>query len=335
MRLYIASPQPPDNPPHTLVVIVEFPTAAINVVTARPILLDLFQNGEESDRRTGYVEEPDTFFIHALEDLCWPSGIDDCTLFVGDQFLIHDEDLQVTSGQYMTLHHSTFSLRQSHVIDRFPGAYDFVREFVRRSRHYNINDFWIHVHLTTGQLGEHLPSRIMAWSIGHCRNVDAVLQQAVLEWESHGANRESRLVNVWPQSQLQGEQSVIQIILSSTRPRGWLPLLVTIFVHVSGMRPHRVETHAWTLPPAPTIDEFLAFLNYLEFSSSVATSCYITYGRQRFDGGDTRLQLQPGGHYVVNFHITSMTSLIRNTATFVWPRTCMLISHVITWVITC
>lgn len=318
MRLYIASPQPPDNPPHTLVVIVEFPTAAINVVTARPILLDLFQNGEESDRRTGYVEEPatvaDTFFIHALEDLCWPSGIDDCTLFVGDQFLIHDEDLQVTSGQYMTLHHSTFSLRQSHVIDRFPGAYDFVREFVRRSRHYNINDFWIHVHLTTGQLGERLPSRIMAWSIVHCRNVDAVLQQAVLEWESHGANRESRLVNVWPQSQLQGEQSVIQIILSSTRPRGWLPLLVTIFVHVSGMRPHRVETHAWTLPPAPTIDEFLAFLNYLEFSSSVATSCYITYGRQRFDGGDTRLQLQPGGHYVVNFHITSMTSLIRNTA---------------------
>ena len=68
---------------------------------------------------------------------------------------------------------------------------------------------------------------------------------------------------------------------------------------------------------APRIDEFLAFLNYLEFSSSVATSCYITYGRQRFDGGDTRLQLQPGGHYVVNFHITSMTSLIRNTATFV------------------
>lgn len=54
MRVFVVEPQPPDCPPETVVLLVEFPTFDQDHTIERPILIDTLQDGEVTDRRTEY-----------------------------------------------------------------------------------------------------------------------------------------------------------------------------------------------------------------------------------------------------------------------------------------
>jgi len=133
MRVFVADPQPPDSPPESLVLVVEFPTFDQDHVRARPLLLDTIQDGTASDRRTGYGDMrsvvQDIFPLAGLDGLCWPRGIDECTLFFNERFHGHEDHIEIQHGNYMTLHHTTFQLRYSMYIPRFPRAPQFAETF--------------------------------------------------------------------------------------------------------------------------------------------------------------------------------------------------------------
>ena len=90
----------------------------------------------------------DIFPLAGLDGLCWPRGIDECTLFFNERFLGHEDYIEIQHGSYMTLHHTTFQLRYSMYLPRFPRAPQFVRDFLWRCRHFGIEDYNIHAHFT-------------------------------------------------------------------------------------------------------------------------------------------------------------------------------------------
>ena len=318
MRLHLVQPQPVDVPPYTIVVIVEFPTFDVDHTRARPILLDTFQDGPFIDRRTGYLDfrapVRGVFHIPALNGVCWPRGRDDCTVYANERFLGHDDILHVTYGDYVALHHTTFRTRWASLLGRFPRAEEFVRDFMWRSDHFNRQDFWIHVHLATGQHADRVHSRVMAWNRANCRNVQALIDVACETWASHGAGPQSRLITVWPQSMLQGDQSVIQVILSLPVHRDWIPVLISIYTHIGGQRPNRVETHAWTLPSSGTLHEYLALIGYSAFADTLASDLYVEYGRTRYRGLESTVNFQIGGHYVFHFLLPELGEFIADVA---------------------
>ncbi len=318
MRIHLVQPQPIDVPPYTIVLIVEFPTFDVDHTRERPILLDTFTDGPLVDRRTGYlnIRSPASraFDIPALSGACWPRGSADCLIYANERFHSYDDELQVSHGDYLALHHTTLLTRWASQIVRFPRAADFVRDFLWRSDHFNRQDFWIHVHLATGVHADRVHPRIMAWNRANCRNLQALLDVACETWASHGAGPSSSLVTVWPQSMLQGDQSVIQIILSLPIHRDWIPVLVTIYTHIGGQRPQRVETHAWTLPPSATIQEYLALIGYSEFTDALASDLFVEYGRNRHRGLHTTMNLHPGGHYVFHVVLPALDEFISDIA---------------------
>ena len=318
MRIFTADPQPPDCPPESIVFIVEFPTLDQDNTVARPVLVDTIQNGDITDRRTGYADRRtragSVFAVPGLEGICAPSGMDDCLLFHNDRFHPPDEAVEIQYGNYMTVHHTTFQVRYAAYLNRFPRAQQFVRDFLWRCTHFGIQEYWLNVHFTSGRLGERHQPNILAWSRPHCRDIPSLLTEVTAEWANQGADHRSTLIVVSPQSALQNDQSTIHLILTTAQIPNWVPVLFSVYVHFDGMRAQKVETHAWTLPPQGPISDYIHLVGYGEFVRSLALSHHISLGRTRFEGDETMLNLQTGGNYALHIHLQSVVDFVAATA---------------------
>lgn len=318
MRIFAADPQPPDCPPESIVLVVEFPTHDQDNTVARPVLVDTIQNGDITDRRTGYADRRtragSVFAVPALDGICAPRGMDDCLLFHNDRFHPPDDEVEIQYGNYMTVHHTTFQVRYAAYLHRFPRAQQFVRDFLWRCTHFGIQDYWLNVHFTSGRLGERHHPNILAWSRAHCRDIPSLLTEVTAEWAHQGADHRSTLIVVSPQSALQNDQSTIHLILTAAQIPNWVPVLFSVYVHFDGMRAQKVETHAWTLPPQGPIVDYIHLIGYGEFVRSLAISHHISLGRTRFEGEETLLNLQTGGNYALHIHLQSVVDFVAATA---------------------
>ena len=318
MRIFAADPQPPDCPPESIVLVVEFPTQDQDNTVARPVLVDTIQNGDITDRRTGYADRRtragSVFAVPGLDGICAPRGMDDCLLFHNERFHPPDDEVEIHYGSYMTVHHTTFQVRYAAYLHRFPRAQQFVRDFLWRCTHFGIHEYWLNVHFTRGRLGERHNPNILAWSRTHCRDIPSLLTEATAEWAHFGADHRSTLIVVSPQSALQNDQSTIHLILTAAQIPNWVPVLFSVFVHLDGMRAQKVETHAWTLPPQGPIVDYIHLIGYGEFVRSLASSHHISLGRTRFEGEETMLNLQTGGNYALHIHLPSITDFVAATA---------------------
>ena len=316
MHVHYVTPQPPNNPPSTITLIVEFPTSEDDHVRVRPVLVDTIENGRYIDRRAGYLDRAsptaEVAELCQVRGRCVPYGVDDCTIFARNQLYSMYEDIIADYGDYITLHIVTFLRRFADVLPHFPAARELATDFLWRSEHYTQSLFTLFIYGIYGQ--QRLAPITIERDLNNFRAVDTLWQEVYQRWLPFGANARSILHMVRPQNIFHGERYAIHMIMDLIPNFPMVPVLVTIVVQSGGQRPDRVETRAWQLPPRITLLHFMTLIGYASFSREYAVDAFLTNAGHTYRGGDTDLWLQNGGNYELRLLLPSISDFVSAVA---------------------
>ena len=319
MYVFRADPQPEGTPPNTMVLIVEFPVADRDHTFYRATLVDTKLDGRATDRLTAYVPREATVANVAdavnHDGSCWPQGLEECHVMVKMMQYSHQDRFEIRSGDYFIFTVYTFQSRFGLLGNVFQGAHQYARDFLWRSRHFGRQEFTILVHAAT-QHYERTEPRPLRRTIDDFRHAEELWQDAIQAWATHGANENSQLQAVWPQTIYQSGQENVHIILTIGPIFPWLPILLSVIAHFGHDSPRRIETQAWQVPRQPTVQHLMALTCFWRFSQEQAGDPYIVYARQQYHGADTVIDIQRGGHYELHLQLPTISTFVLNLAQY-------------------
>ena len=319
MYVFRADPQPEGTPPNTMVLIVEFPMADRDHTFYRATLVDTKLDGRATDRLTTYVPREATVANVAdavnHDGSCWPQGLEECHVMAKLMQYSHQDRFGIRSGDYFIFTVYTFQSRFGLLGNVFQGAHQYARDFLWRSRHYGRQEFTILVHAAT-QHYERTEPRPLRRTIDDFRHAEELWQDAIQAWATHGANENSQLQAVWPQTIYQSGQENVHIILTIGPIFPWLPILLSVIAHFGHDSPRRIETQAWQVPRQPTVQHLMALTCFWRLSQEQAGDPYIVYSRQQYHGADTVIDIQRGGHYELHLQMPTISTFVLNLAQY-------------------
>ncbi len=316
LNIYYISPQPPDTPPGTVSLIVEFPTHEWDYLVTRAVLIDTFEDGVPIDRRAAYVRHRgrarEVTEAAGIASRCWPNGIDDCSIFTRNQLHSMTEAIDVGHGDYMTINVVSFLHRYSTILGNFPEARDFARDFMWRSGHYSQNLFTLFIYGIYGQ--RRIAPITLERDTTTFRAVDVLWYDVLRLFTPLGATQRSILYQVWPQNIYEAERYAIHLALDMIPNPPYTPVLVTVVVQSGCLRPQRIETRAWQLPARITLLQFMTLVGYASFAREYADNAYVTHAGTQYRDGDTQWRLINGGNYELRLHIPTLTDFVAAVA---------------------
>ena len=311
MFVFEADPQPPDTPPATRVLLVEFPTPDRDHTYYRSVILDVFIDGAAEERRTAYLPGDcsvrDVAETLEKDGACWPQGLEDCYVLHKNAQYDSPDRFVVTSGNYMVFRMATFNARMTMLRHVFPDAQQYARDFLWRAHHYSRDDFTILVHATTGMRED--PRDILR-TRQNFRYADELWQEAVDLWRTHGATDASVLQVIWPQTIYQSGPQYLHMVLDINPNFPWYPVLVSILVRLGREPPRRIESQPWQVPRTMTVQHLAALVGFSGFLTDHAEDVYVTYGTTRFNGAEATIATQRGGHYELFIQTASLNTFI-------------------------
>ena len=319
MHIYRANPQPEGTPPNTLVLVVEFPLMGRDHTFWKAALLDKKIDGRATDRIAVYIPRDATVATVAEtiehDGSCWPQGLEECHVHAGMTQYSYQDRIRISSGDYIIFTVYTFQSRFGLLGNIFPDSHQFARDFMWRSNHYGRQEFTILIYAVTGHYQRVAP-RSVRRTIDDFRHVEELWSDAVQLWATHGANDNSQLQTVWPQTVFRSGPENIHLILNVGPIFPWLPILLSVLAQFGEETPRRIETQAWQVPRQPTVQHLMALTGFSRLAHEHARASYVTYARQEYNGEDTVIDIQRGGHYELHLYFPSISDFVLNLARY-------------------